>query len=92
MADAKRDNNYVPTKIAVLNTDGSTIVLVKGNPTSHAISVNNNTTGSDNGPTPIRSLKDNNGVSTMIVVSEVDGVTPVVLYANSNGELLIDSN
>jgi hypothetical protein len=87
---AKRDENNVPTILGVLDTDGTTVVPVEINPTTHALFVDNNTTGTDQGPA--RALRDENFVPTMVAVSDVDGVTPVVLYTNSSGKLLIDSN
>ena len=47
-------------------------------------------TGSDHGPT--NALRDENNVPTLMAVSSADGVTPVVVYADSNGNLLIDNN
>ena len=90
MAEAARDENNVPTLTAVLDSDGATVTRVEADPTSHVISVDDNTTGSDNGPD--RAVRDENFVTTLIGVSSVDGVTPVAVYANSDGELLIDSN
>jgi len=86
--NAERDDNNIPTIIAVLNTNGTTVGVVDANPTTHSLSVDNNTTGSDNGPT--RALRDENFVPTLIAVSSVDGVTPVALYVDSDGKLLID--
>lgn len=90
MANAARDENNVPTLIAVLNTDGSSIVRVEVNPTGHVLSVEDNTTGSDNGPD--RALRDENFVTTLIGVSSADGITPVAVYADAQGRLLLDSN
>ncbi len=75
---------------AVLNTDGSTIVNVAAIAAAHTMMVDDNTTGSDNGPTPGRALHDGNYIPTLYAVSEVDGVTPVALYVTATGELLID--
>jgi hypothetical protein len=50
MAEASRDQNFVPTLTAVLNTDGETIVRVTADPTDHSLSVVNGAGGSDNGP------------------------------------------
>ena len=86
---APRDNNRIPTLQAVLNTDGLTPTDIQADPTSHTIATDDNTTGSDNGPTDAK--RDGNYVPTAIAVSESDGTTPVVLYANSSGDLLIDS-
>lgn len=90
MATAPRDDNNRPTLIAVLNTDGATIVPVAMNPVSGGLLADDNTTGSDNGPA--EALRDENFVTTLLAVSSVDGETPVVVYTDSNGSLLIDSN
>lgn len=93
MANAKRDENNIPTLIAVLDSDGSTIVPVKvdASGADPVLAVSDASTGSDNGPGP-RALRDENFATTLIGVSSADGVTPVAVYANSTGELLIDSN
>ena len=88
--NAQRDENNVPTIIGVLNTDGSTIVPIKADPVTNALKIDDNTTGSDNGPN--RALHDDNFVPTILAVSSVDGVTPVAVYTDSSGNLLIDSN
>ncbi len=92
MTNAKRDENYVPTLLAVFNTDGATIVPVEVNPSNHSLSVENNTTGSNNGPSPVRALRDENRVPVAMALSDVDGTTLVPLYADADGKLLIDSN
>jgi hypothetical protein len=92
MANAKKDGNYISTLLGVLNSDGSTIVPVQVNATNRALKVDDNTTGSDNGPSPSRALRDENRVPVFMAVSDVDGVTPVAIYADSEGKLLIDSN
>lgn len=91
MANAKRDENNVPTLTAVLSTDGETIVNVEVNPTTHVLSVDNDGSGTDNGPSG-RALRDENYVTTLIGVSSVDGVTPVAVYADADGKLLIDGS
>ncbi len=85
---AKRDQNNVPTLLAVLNTDGTTVGMVDANPATHSLAVNNNTTGSDSGPT--RALRDENFVPTMLAVSSADGTTLIPLYVDADGKLLID--
>lgn len=89
MADAKRDQNNVPTLLGVLDSDGATVVRVKANPANNTLKVSDNTTGSDNGPS--NALRDNNFIPTLLAVSSADGVTPVVVYADTNGNLLVDS-
>lgn len=88
MADAAKDQNFVNTLICS-GTNGTSIVRVKADPTSHALKVNDGTSGSDNGPE--NALRDGNNVPVLVAVSETDGVTPVVVYADSNGNILIDS-
>ena len=90
MANASKDENSVSTLIAVLNTDGEGIVRVGVDAATNTLNVEDNTTGSDFGPN--KALHDDNFVTTLIGVSSVDGVTPVAVYANAAGELLIDSN
>lgn len=90
MANAYKDENGVSAMIAVVQSTGTTIGRVLCNPTNNSLKVANNTTGSNNGPS--RALKDENDVSTLIAVSSVDGFTPVALYVDSSGNLLINSN
>jgi len=91
MSNAAKDQNGVSTLLGVLDTDGETLVRVKVNVSSNnSLQVDDNTTGSDNGPSI--SPRDDNFVPALIAVSSVDGVTPVVVYADTNGKLLIDSN
>lgn len=90
MSNASLDSNSVPTLTAGLNSNGTTIVRVQVNPTNHALKVDDNTTGTDHGPAI--DLRDENFRPALMAVSSADGVTPVVVYADSNGKILIDSN
>lgn len=87
MANAKRDENHVPTMTAILNTDGVTVVNIVANPTTHALVFMPNGPDADNGP--VNAKKDDNFVSTLLGVSSADGVTPVPIYATSDGKLMI---
>lgn len=89
MAQASRDQNNVPTLLGALSTDGITPTKVKADPTSHALKVDDNTTGTDHGRNV--AVRDQNFVPVLMAVSSVDGVTPVEVYADSSGNLLIDS-
>ncbi len=89
MTSAYRDENSVPTLIAGLNTNGTTIVRVKASPTTHGLDISDGTTGSDHGPT--NAPRDENFVPALLAVSSADGVTPVVVYADSSGNLLVDT-
>lgn len=90
MAQAPRDENRVPALLGTLDSNGLTPTVILANPTNHGLAVNDDTTGSDNGPT--NAPRDENRVPVLLAVSSADGVTPVVVYANSSGELLVDSS
>lgn len=87
---APRDNNRIAVIQGVLDTDGATLVNIKTDPTTHALKVGQGSSGTDNGPTD--AARDGNYETTLVAVSESDGTTPVVLYADSSGNLLVDSN
>ncbi len=99
MTNAYRDENSVPTLIGVLSTDGSSIQRVKANATNHALKISDAATGTDHGPGP-RALRDENSVRSLLCVSSrtatvggvdyIQGVTPVAVYADSSGNLLVD--
>lgn len=91
MTTAKIDANRVPTLLAVSSSDGSTLLNVKANPVNNAMKAENNTTGSDLG-SPVNDPRDENRKVAFWAVSAVDGVTPVAVYVDSNGQLLINSN
>lgn len=99
MASSHFDNNHVHTITAVSSADGTTIDNIKINPTTHILQVSDGTTGSDLGP--YNSIRDENHVPTLIAVSSstttvngvsfTAGVTPVVLYTDGSGNLLVQS-
>lgn len=88
--NASRDENFVTTKTLALNTDGKTIIRVTVNPNTHALKVTDGTTGSDHGPK--NALRDENDVPTIMGVSSSDFKTPVVVYGDINGAVLIQSS
>lgn len=90
MADAYRDSNNVPTLIAGLNTDGTSIVRVQVNASTHSLKISDGSTGTDHGS--VNDLRDSNFVPALLAVSNVDGKTPVVVYADSSGNLLVQSS
>lgn len=92
MENAKRDENNVPTLLAVLNTDGKTVVPVQvvNDAGVQRLAGSYGSAGDDNGPAS-RALRDENYVTTLIGVSSADGVTPVAVYCDSEGRLLIDT-
>ncbi len=89
MSNASRDQNNVPTMIATLNSDGTTIGRIKVDPSTHALKVSDASTGTDHGTTNAKI--DENGVRCMAGVSSVDGTTFTPIYTDSDGNLLIDS-
>lgn len=90
MSNAKRDENGVPVLLAGSNVDGTTIIPVSADPSSHRLKVSDGTTGSDHGPT--NAPRDENGVPALMGVSSSDGITPVVAYATPEGKLLIKTS
>lgn len=87
---APRDENRVPTLMGTLNTDGETPQTICADSSSHALCVNDSTTGSDNGGN--HAVRDENRVPVLMATSSVDGVTPVAVYADEDKNLLINSN
>ena len=91
MTNAYKDENGVSTIIGVSSSDGSKIVRVTANPLDCAISVDDDTTGTDYGARSAH--RDENNVPVLLAVSSVDGVTPVEVYVDEvTGRLLIDSH
>lgn len=89
MANAVIDGNSTRGVTCALNTDGKTVVRVKVNPANNSLKVGDGTTGSDNGKG--YAIRDDNGQPVWMGVSSADGVTPIEIYADSSGNLLIQS-
>lgn len=87
--DAVRDENTQASLITALNTNGTTLVRNLADPTTNRLKVSDGTTGSDHGPA--NALRDNNFVTSLIATSSADGVTPVVVYSDASGNLLVNS-
>ncbi len=84
-----RDGNFIPTLRAVLNTDGKAIVNVCANPSVNKLCVSDGTTGTDHGTK--NAQRDRDFYPALMAVSSSDYETPVEVYADTNGNLLIDS-
>lgn len=84
-----RDNNRVPTMVAALNTDGVTPISVAINATNHGLKVSDGTSGTDF--SRASAVRDANRVTGLMGISSADGVTPVEIYADSSGNLLIQT-
>lgn len=65
------------------------MVVIQADVATHGLKVNDGTSGSDNGPA--NALHDQNHRPTLLAVSSADGVTPVVVYADTSGNLLVKS-
>lgn len=90
MSNASLDENRIPSILAVKNTDGTSLVKVTADPTTHVLNVVDDTTGTDLS-TNVNDLRDENRKVAFMAVSSVDGVTPVEVYCDENGKLLINS-
>ena len=89
MADAIKDQNQIPVMLGISSSDRVTPTLTTVDPITHALRVDDGTTG---GSLSVGiASRDKNTVTTMIVASSTDGATPVELYVNSSGKLLINS-
>lgn len=90
--ETPRDQNHIPAKFAVLNTDtvqGQHLVSIAFNTSSNSIKLNKTATISFT-MTPI-DPHDENYVDCWLFTGSIDGLTyPAV--ATASGELLIDSN
>jgi hypothetical protein len=86
---ASKDQNSRNSLIGVLNSSGHLVIAVQANPSTHQLFMADATTGSNNGPS--NALPDVNFVSTLLGTSYVDNATPVAIYCDSSGNLLVDS-
>lgn len=91
MTNAKKDENDRPTMIAVDKTTPTIIQLIAINPTNHGLKIDDNTTGSDNGNNNGVALLDENSVPVLTALSSAGDGKLVEVYADSSGNLLIDS-
>ena len=88
-SNASKDDNGTNSLIGALNTSGELIVTVLSNPSTHKLYIADGLTGANYGGGV--SLKDNNFATSLTGVSYVDGKTPVVIFCDINGNLLVDS-
>lgn len=88
MINAELDGNGRQTAIALLDTDGTTIVRITST-ANNSLNISDGTTGTDHGN---HADLDENGRSVLYALSSTDGKTLVALYCDSTGHLLIDSS
>lgn len=89
MTNAAIDENGVRSVTGTLQSDGQTIVRLKINPTTGRGQMVDGTSGSAS--TRKNAPRDENEHPAWIGVSSVDGVTPVPVAFDSNGNILIQS-
>lgn len=87
--NAKKDENGVSTILGTLQSDGVSTVRLKVNPANNGIKVLDDTTGTAS--TRASAPRDDNHFTAWMGVSSDDGVTPVPVAMDSNGNLLIQS-
>lgn len=89
MANSATDGNHVPTLAGTLQSDGTTYVPIKVNPTNKAVKVLDNSTGTAS--TRIIAPRDGNAKVAWMGVSSSDMTTLIPIAADSNGNLLVQS-
>jgi hypothetical protein len=88
--NAEKDGNGRPSIICTYNTDGKSIIPVTVNPTAHTLSVNDSSSGLDNGNNAGNAMLDDNGVAVWTAISSTGEI--VEIYGDANGNMLINSN
>jgi len=78
--NAPRDKNRIPALLCASSSDGTTIVPIYADATTHAVVANIANTGSDHGIPNAK--RDQNSVTVLMGVSKTDGVTPVEIYGD----------
>lgn len=87
MINAYRDENNVPTKLGVLDTDGSTSMRLYVREAGGAMVVKSITVGTYPGGSVAK--RDDNFVTGMLGVSTSDQKTPRKFLIDSSNELLV---
>lgn len=90
MSNAKIDENGVATLIAVSKVNGTTIDVINADPSTHRLEIASGTSGTDHGTQNAK--RDQNSKVALMGVSSSDGVTPIPIYSDGNGRLLVDFN
>ena len=91
MSVAKKDENNRPTAICVSQNDGTTIVPITANPTSHGVSISTSMS-TDNGNNGGNAMLDENSVPVFMALSSHGDGTLVEVYADPiTGAILVES-
>ena len=86
------DENSRTTILGTLDSDGISIVQVKANPVNHALKISDGTTGVDNGNNNGVANLDHNSRPVWTALYSAEDGTLVEVYADVNGNLLVNSN
>ena len=93
MANAGLDQNNRPTLLAASSSNGSVIVQVQANPSTHTLRVSDATGGSDNGNNSDNAMLDENSVPVATALASDGSGRIIELYADPvTNLLLINSN
>ncbi len=91
--NAKIDQNGRRTLIAASLNDGMTIVPITANPVNHGLSIDDSSTGSDNGNNQGNAMLDENMQAVATAMASDGSGAIIELYGDPlTGKLLIDSN
>jgi len=88
MTNAKRDQNYVTTRLGVLFTDGTTLVPIAIDPSTGSIQLNTSSQVSQEILNMVKANKDDNYVTAMKGVSSEDGDVVLPIFVDSSGAIL----
>ena len=92
MSNAGHDSNFRPTLICASKLDGTTIVPILADPTTHGVLNDDGVTGSDNGNNGGNAMMDENMVAVATALSSVGDGAVIEVYGDAaNGKLLIKS-
>ena len=84
------DQNRIKTILCEKHDGSKDTIKVVANETNHSLSINSNTVPTDSDKT--YGARDANREPVLIAVSSVDGVTPIPIYADESGAILIEIN
>jgi hypothetical protein len=90
MANAVHDDDHNPTILGVSNADGVTTIPVQASPSTHALNVEDATTGTVTNSTNA-SRDDNHVVAWFALSSAGDGTRVPIAVDPANGSLLVRS-
>lgn len=91
MTNAPHDGNNINTLLCLSNADGTTLIPIQADPTTHHLIIHDNNGGTDYA-TDNNAARDENMIPVMIAVSSADGTTPVEIYAHSTQKTLLTTS